>query len=196
MYFFIFQKQLKTTSLCKEQSLQILLGWAAATTYSYESDSNSGSSCNAGSKSSRGKIVIGLDNYCLYTAIGDLNNEGQLQNFENGPEPIDSSVILKVSPLDGSPANDNPFLTSQNPNMNKYYAYAVRNTFGLGIDPITGALWEAENGDEDYDEINLVRPGFNNGWKKLMGSISESDDISQEDLVNFPGSHYADPVFS
>lgn len=142
-----------------------------------------------------GKIALGLDNY-LYTAIGDLNNEGQLQNIEDGPEPDDSSVILKVSALDGSPAVDNPFLNSPDFKMNKYYAYGIRNTFGLAIDPVTGALWEAENGDEDYDEINYVGPGFNSGWKKIMGPISQSDGVTEEDLVRFPGSRYADPVFS
>lgn len=144
-----------------------------------------------------GKIAIGKDHY-LYTVIGDLNNEGQLQNIEDGPEPNDSSVILKVNPKDGSPANDNPFLSveEQGQNqMNKYYAYGIRNTFGLAIDPVTGFLWEAENGDEDYDEINLVRPGFNSGWKKLMGPISESD-VTKDDLVNFPNSYYSDPAFS
>jgi glucose/arabinose dehydrogenase len=144
-----------------------------------------------------GKIAIGKDNY-LYTVIGDLNNEGQLQNFEDGPPPNDSSVILKISPEDGSPAKDNPFLNSAEngeSHMDKYYAYGIRNTFGLAIDPITGFLWEAENGDEDYDEINLVRPGFNSGWKKLMGPISESD-ATNEDLVKFPNSYYSDPVFS
>lgn len=144
-----------------------------------------------------GKIVIGKDNY-LYTAIGDLNNEGQLQNIEGGPPPNDSSVILKISPKDGSPANDNPFLHNAEKGesqMDKYYAYGIRNVFGLAIDPITGFLWEAENGDEDYDEINLVRPGFNSGWKRLMGPISESD-ATNEDLVKFPNSYYSDPAFS
>jgi aldose sugar dehydrogenase len=144
-----------------------------------------------------GKIAIGKDNY-LYTVIGDLNNEGQLQNFEDGPPPNDSSVILKISPEDGSPAKDNPFLPNAengDNQMDKYYAYGIRNTFGLTIDPITGFLWEAENGDEDYDEINLVRPGFNSGWKQLMGPISESD-ATNEDLVKFPNSYYSDPVFS
>jgi glucose/arabinose dehydrogenase len=144
-----------------------------------------------------GKIAIGKDNY-LYTTIGDLNNEGQLQNIQDGPEPNDSSVIMKMNPGDGSPAKDNPFLYAgeegQN-QMNKYYAYGIRNAFGLAIDPVTGFLWEAENGDEDYDEINLVRPGFNSGWKKLMGPISESD-VSEDDLVKFPNSYYSDPVFS
>jgi glucose/arabinose dehydrogenase len=144
-----------------------------------------------------GKIVIGKDNY-LYTAIGDLNNEGQLQNIDDGSPPNDSSVILKISPKDGSPANDNPFLHNAEKGesqMDKYYAYGIRNVFGLAIDPITGFLWEAENGDEDYDEINLVRPGFNSGWKKLMGPISESD-ATNEDLVKFSNSYYSDPVFS
>jgi aldose sugar dehydrogenase len=144
-----------------------------------------------------GKITIGKDHY-LYTVIGDLNNEGQLQNIEDGPEPSDSSVILKIGPEDGSPANDNPFLnnTEQGESqMDKYYAYGIRNSFGLAIDPVTGYLWEAENGDRDYDEVNIVRPGFNSGWKKLMGPITESE-VTEEDLVNFPNSHYSDPVFS
>ena len=55
-----------------------------------------------------GKITIGKDHY-LYTVIGDLNNEGQLQNIEDGPEPNDSSVILKIGPEDGSPAMIIPF---------------------------------------------------------------------------------------
>ncbi|HZB99796.1 MAG TPA: PQQ-dependent sugar dehydrogenase [Nitrososphaeraceae archaeon] len=144
-----------------------------------------------------GKITIGKDHY-LYTVIGDLNNEGQLQNIEDGPEPNDSSVILKIGPEDGSPANDNPFLSNaaqRESQMDKYYAYGIRNSFGLAIDPVTGYLWEAENGDRDYDEVNIVRPGFNGGWKKLMGPISESE-VTEEDLVNFPNSHYSDPVFS
>jgi glucose/arabinose dehydrogenase len=147
-----------------------------------------------------GKIAIGKDHY-LYTVIGDLNNEGQLQNIEDGPEPNDSSVILKISPKDGSSAKDNPFLKSNNnteqgeSQMDKYYAYGIRNSFGLAIDPLTGFLWEAENGDRDYDEVNIVRPGFNSGWSKLMGPISESD-VTEEDLVRFANSHYSDPVFS
>jgi glucose/arabinose dehydrogenase len=83
--------------------------------------------------------------------------------------------------------------------MQKYYAYGIRNSFGLAIDPISGLLWDTENGDESYDEINIVYPGFNSGWNKIMGPISHSD-IEQsdleEELVVFEGSKYADPVFS
>ena len=140
-----------------------------------------------------GKIAIGLNGY-VYTLIGDLNNEGKLQNVKGGPDPDDSSVILKISAIDGSPAKGNPF-AGLSTKMSKYYGYGVRNSFGLAVDPVTGALWDTENGDKDFDEINLVRPGFNSGWRQLMGPLSENK-VSINDLVRFPGSHYSDPVFS
>ena len=71
--------------------------------------------------------------------------------------------------------------------MEKYYAYGIRNSFGLAIDPENGALWQTENGDEDYDEINLVNSGFNSGWEKLMGPSSRVT-LKSEILVFFPGS--------
>ena len=141
-----------------------------------------------------GKIVIGPDGY-LYAVIGDLNHDGQLQNFPDGPPPDDTSVILRVNLEDGSAAPDNPFVNSGDDALSKYYAYGIRNSFGMDFDPVTGNLWDTENGPASYDETNLVRPGFNSGWQTVMGPISLSGD-TEEDLVNFPGSHYADPLFS
>ena len=138
-----------------------------------------------------GKIAIGLDGY-LYTLIGDLNNEGKLQNVKDGPDPNDSSAIFKVNATDGSPSKGNPFTDTK---MGKYYGYGVRNSFGLAVDPLTGVLWDTENGDKDFDEINLAKPGFNSGWRQLMGPLSENK-ISVNNLVRFSGSHYSDPVFS
>jgi glucose/arabinose dehydrogenase len=138
-----------------------------------------------------GKLVIGPDGY-LYGIIGELQREGQLQNIQGGPNPDDSGVIFRVNPQDGSAAGDNPF---QGDPLNRYFAYGVRNSFGIAFDPITGILWDTENGEESYDEINIVNPGFNSGWKAVMGPISAAG-ISENDLVQFPGSNYADPVFS
>jgi len=42
----------------------------------------------------------------------------------------------------------------------------------------------------------LIKPGFNGGWKIVMGPISKTSGVTDNDLVNFPGSHYSDPVFS
>jgi aldose sugar dehydrogenase len=140
-----------------------------------------------------GKMIIGPDGY-LYAVIGDKNRDGQLQNFADGPLD-DTGGILRISPEDGSAAPNNPFTSSNNNVLSKFYAYGIRNSFGIDFDPVTGMLWDTENGPDSYDEINLVNPGFNSGWETVMGPISRTEE-SKEDLVNLPGSHYADPLFS
>jgi glucose/arabinose dehydrogenase len=141
-----------------------------------------------------GKIAIGPDGY-LYAVIGDVDHNGQLQNIAEGPPPDDTGVILRVSAADGSAATGNPFANSGNANLSKYYAYGIRNSFGIDFDPLTGNLWETENGPDSFDEINLVSPGFNSGWNKIVGPISlwgNNEDL----LVNFTGSNYSDPELS
>jgi aldose sugar dehydrogenase len=141
-----------------------------------------------------GKLVVGPDHY-LYVIIGDLNHDGKLQNFLDGPEPDDTGVIFKVNPNDGSAAPNNPLANSGNSVLSRYYAYGIRNSFGLTIDPVTNMLWDTENGPSEYDEVNLVRPGFNSGWQTVMGPISRSGH-AEDELVSFQGSQYIDPVFS
>jgi glucose/arabinose dehydrogenase len=142
-----------------------------------------------------GKLVIGPDHY-LYAVIGDLNHRGKLQNIKNGPDPDDTSVIFRVNPNDGSAAKNNPFINDPNFAMHRYYAYGIRNSFGITFDPVTGNLWQTENGPDVYDEINVVKPGFNSGWIQVMGPLSRNTGVSTNDLVNFLGSHYTDPIFS
>jgi aldose sugar dehydrogenase len=134
----------------------------------------------------------------LYAVIGDLNREGQLQNIRQGSAADDTSVIICIT-QNGSAVGDNPFFKSTNERIQKYYAYGIRNSFGLAIDPISGLLWDTENGPDAYDEMNIVQPGFNSGWKKIMGPISHSNIEKanlEEELIVFDGSKYADPIFS
>jgi glucose/arabinose dehydrogenase len=63
------------------------------------------------------------------------------------------------------------------------------------LDPESRYLWETENGPSSYDEINIVRPGFNGGWKEVMGPIDRTNK-NEEDLVIIPGAHYKDPILS
>ena len=106
-------------------------------------------------------------------------------------------MIIRITE-NGSSVADNPFFNSSNERMQKYYAYGIRNSFGM-VDPISGLLWDTENGADSYDELNIVHPGFNSGWNQIMGPVSDSDmeqaDL-EERLVIFDGSKYADPVFS
>ena len=144
----------------------------------------------------------------LYAVIGDLTaTNNTLQNYPEGKNPSisipnNSSVIIRVNPLIGSfMSSHNPFHPhhSNNTKINLteyYYAYGIRNSFGMDIDPLTGKLWNTENGEDNYDEINLVQPGFNSGWSKIMGPIQRNNNTSVSDLVMLNGSHYSDPKFS
>src|ERR687888_261379 len=112
-----------------------------------------------------GRILIGPDNNVYFT-IGDVGHKGKTQNFINGPDPDGTSGILRIT-QDGKPVG-NGILGDKFP-LNLYYAYGIRNSFGMDFDPITGKLWDTENGDAFGDEINLVEPGFNGGWNKVQG---------------------------
>jgi glucose/arabinose dehydrogenase len=139
-----------------------------------------------------GVLTFGPDGK-LYGVIGDLNLNGQLQNFPSGPPPDDTGVIFRLND-DGTTPSDNPFF-SQGGNVAKYYAYGIRNSFGMAFDPVTGNLWMTENGPNLYDEINLVEPGFNSGWEQLMGPDAR-DPQGVTNLFAIPGAHYRDPSFS
>jgi aldose sugar dehydrogenase len=145
-----------------------------------------------------GKLVLeknsnSSNNDNLYVIIGDLNHRGILQNLDSRDKPDDTGVILKINSEDGSALETNPF--SSNPNTAKYFAYGIRNSFGITIDPLTGTIWETENGPSQYDEVNIVKPGFNSGWIQVMGPIAQSK-TTLEDLQMLPNSIYLDPQLS
>jgi len=137
-----------------------------------------------------GKIVIGPD-HNVYVVEGDLDGSTIAQNIKNGAKPDGRGGILRVS-QDGKVIG-NGILGNTYP-LNLYYAFGIRNSFGLDFDPVTGKLWDTENGPFYGDEINLVEPGFNSGWNKIQGIWEDNKghigDIASDDpqsLVNFGG---------
>ncbi|MDP9015941.1 MAG: PQQ-dependent sugar dehydrogenase [Thermoproteota archaeon] len=146
-----------------------------------------------------GKITIGPHDGYLYAVIGDVNSGGgMLDNQILGGPPNDKSVILRVDRNTGLPVKGNPFsdYTGEMENLRRYFAYGIRNSFGMDFEPVTGKLWITENGDSKYDEINIVEPGFNSGWHKVMGPIGRTNVTVETDLIIFNGAKYEDPVFS
>lgn len=154
-----------------------------------------------------GAIQIGPDNN-IYVTIGDLNNKNtpmKVQNFQQGTDPDGRGGILRVT-QDGKTVGDG-ILGLDDP-LNKYYGYGIRNSFGIDFDPLTGNLWDTENGPDYGDEINLVQPGFNSGWKVVQGiwkpivppegDYAAGKKLSDPNglLVNFEGKgHYRSPEF-
>lgn len=111
-----------------------------------------------------------------------------------GATMADLAVILRLND-DGSTPADNPFTGV--PGAERWFCYGVRNCFGLDTDPATGTLWNTDNGESLFDEINLVFAGFNSGHGAVMGPINHpQQEGSPAGIVTLPGSAYADPRFS
>ena len=115
-----------------------------------------------------GAMTKGLDNE-IYFVIGD---EGQSGVFENRAE----NICYKVSFVHTECTDEPVYETSSifkidtgSGNSIELFAMGVRNSFGLAVDPVTGYLWDTENGENYFDEINLVKPRFNSGWNSVMG---------------------------
>jgi aldose sugar dehydrogenase len=129
------------------------------------------------------------------------NTGGQVADDEfGGPAPDDAhltGVILRLAD-DGSTPADNPFHESGaqigrriggtlgaevGANLQRVFAYGVRNSFGMTVDPRNGQLWTSENGGRAFDEINRVERGFNGGWVQLMGPLARVEDYKAIELA-------------
>jgi glucose/arabinose dehydrogenase len=126
-----------------------------------------------GPRHNGGAITIGPDNN-LYIPIGDTDKVtgGTTESQNNDELPADGSGgILRVT-QDGEPVinpSTGSYILGDDYPLNLYYAYGIRNSFGIDFDPVTGNLWDSENGPGYGDEINLIEPGFNSGWNQIMG---------------------------
>ena len=150
-----------------------------------------------------GKVLIGPDKD-VYAIIGDLHyHRTQAQNIASGGPPDLTGGIIRVT-QEGNPVLNSP-LGNTYP-LNLYYAYGIRNSFGMDFDPVTGKLWDTENGPNYGDEINLVERGFNSGWAQVQGIWTPKGEIGNENagplnlhptnLVDFGGkAKYRAPEF-
>ncbi|MDQ5870424.1 MAG: PQQ-dependent sugar dehydrogenase [Thermoproteota archaeon] len=165
-----------------------------------------------GPRHNAGKMAIGPDNN-LYVSIGDvdasfldIDTETKAQNNEDGPAPDGRAGILRITE-DGKPVGNG--ILGNTPILNLYYAYGIKNSFGFDFDPVTGKMWDTENGPTFGDEINLVEPGFNSGWLKVQGIWKTDIDPAEKlergeiatneslDLVDFGGKgKYSPPEFT
>jgi len=143
-----------------------------------------------------GVVLIGPDQY-IYLVVGDLGHPvTKAQNVNSKLSTNGTSSIYRLT-KEGAAVKGNLF----GGDMAKYYAYGIRNSFGMDFDPVTGKLWDTENGPWYADEMNLVQPGFNSGWKKVQGlsylyNLYTKKQFQPDSLVNFDGSgKYSEPEF-
>ena len=164
-----------------------------------------------------GVLELGPDNN-LYLVIGDLyllreniNHPDYpayvtlTQNVEASKLPDGRGGVLRLT-VDGDPVigNDDGFssLGRNSGLLNFYYGYGIRNSFGIDFDSVTGILWETENGPDYGDEINVILPGFNGGWRQVWGLSTEFENFKTKEFdksklisLNEKTTYY-DPLFT
>jgi glucose/arabinose dehydrogenase len=130
---------------------------------------------------SASRIVFGRDGK-LYMTIGiPIPVRGQagadVATHTDAQDP--GSYYGKVLRLndDGTAPEDNPFVgrAGYKPEL---YALGIRNALGLAVHPVTGELWENENGPQGGDEINIIRAGKNYGWPVISLGRSYSGTVT------------------
>ncbi len=135
-----------------------------------------------------GILAFGLDG-TLFVCNGDQHVNTQTTNF-NTATTIEVGVVLRMN-RDGSVPADNPFASVSG--WEYIYSYGGRNQYGIGIDPLTGELWQSENGPDNgfLDEVNLMTAGTNSGWEEVFGFAP----TPPAGLYEVDGAHYSDPEF-
>ena len=113
-----------------------------------------------------GAIVIGPDNNLYirrrcWRSHKEWEFETETQNYPDCAEPDGRGGILRVT-LDGEPVSSSGIIGDRTLNCTMLHVRTA--SFGINFDPITGNLWDTENGPGEGDEINLVEPGFKSGW--------------------------------
>jgi uncharacterized repeat protein (TIGR03806 family) len=120
-----------------------------------------------------GDMEFGLDGM-LYVTSGDGTSDSDT-NMRGQDLTKLTAKVLRIDadhPAQGknySVPADNPFIGQQNI-VPETWAYGLRNPWRITVDPLTGHVWVAQNGQDLWEQVYLVRKGDNFGWSVYEGS--------------------------
>lgn len=148
-----------------------------------------------------GDLAFGADGY-LYISTGDGGSGGDPNdNAQNTTRLLGKMLRIDAYDSAGWPTTrygippDNPY--AGNPRCGadanaaacpEIFARGLRNPWRFSFDVTTGALWVADVGQNEREEINRVSRGGNYGWRCREGSATYN-------TAGCPASGLVDPVF-
>lgn len=114
-----------------------------------------------------GTLAFGPDGY-LYIALGDGGKANDpLQSGQDLSKLLGSILRIDVDKVSadkpyGIPT-DNPLVGRENV-WPEIYAWGLRNVWRMSFDPKTGDLWAGDVGQNEWEEVNVIKKGGNYGW--------------------------------
>ena len=114
-----------------------------------------------------GTLFVGTGDSARATVSQDLGSLG--------------GKVLHIDAATGRPAAGNPFPDSP------VYTLGHRNVQGLALRPGTDQVYSVEQGSSRDDEVNLLRPGGNYGWKPDRDGSRYDESVPMTDPERVPG---------
>ena len=162
--------------------------------------------CQIDDSHSVGTLFFGLDG-ALYVSHGDgasynyvdfgqdggcsdpVNEGGALrsQDLRTSGDPVTyNGSILRIDAETGAAFPGNPLAGGANTEDDRIISYGFRNPYRFSIDPSTGAIWVADVGWNEWEEVNHIASPFssvgNYGWPCYEGIPRQSG----YDAANIP----------
>lgn len=105
------------------------------------------------------RVAFGQDGF-LYFVVG--GPPGPADAMASQDPMQHTGKILRLRD-DGTVPMNNPF--AGRPGYKpEIFTLGHRNSLGLVLNPLTGDIWETEQGPQGGDEVNIILPGRNYGW--------------------------------
>jgi glucose/arabinose dehydrogenase len=136
-----------------------------------------------------GMIEFGPQDGFLYVGMGD---GGSVNDPDNRAQNI-NDLLGKMLRIDvnsgggsmpyGIPAG-NPFVGAT-PGRDEIFALGFRNPFRFSFDRVTGLLYAGDVGQASREEVDIVTPGDNYGWRVFEGTLCTNNDPGLCNPANF-----------
>lgn len=112
-----------------------------------------------------GNLLVGIGDVDT-SALGKISPD----SAQNLGSLLGKVLRIHVDQVPYSIPKDNPFIHTAGARP-EIYAYGWRRPWHFSIDPKTKQVWVGEVGDDKREELDVLKPGGNYGWKLKEGDL-------------------------